>query len=87
MFARFMLISGSLVSVSYAIKTLLTCGMWLGYFPVGHTTVQRNRKDYRPHALVKSHPEVEAMRVKVTYPKLLLNLRKIFFSKIFEYYL
>ena len=36
-----------------------------GYFPAGHATVQRNRKDSRPHALVKSHKDIESMRVKI----------------------
>lgn len=39
--------------------------VFTGYFPAGHATVQRNRKDSRPHQLVKSHREIESMRVKI----------------------
>jgi hypothetical protein len=39
---------------------------WItGYFPSGHTYVNRNRGDKRAHNLVKSHPIIEAMRAKV----------------------
>jgi hypothetical protein len=39
--------------------------VYAGYFPAGHATVQRNRKDGRPHQLVKSHREIESMRIKI----------------------
>eukprot|EP01036_Dinobryon_divergens_P026074 gene26074-34681_t len=39
---------------------------WItGYFPAGHTYVHRNRQDKRAHNLVRSHPDIEAMRGKV----------------------